>query len=181
MYTREMYTIDSRTALEEFASGKAAMIVGGPETYNAIMRLRPDMNMGTLPFYGKRGRLKAVIGGCDVGLTLNANSMNIDKARKVLTSLASPAGQYALWQDRPGSQTYLKYTQFENSEVYEGLTECREQGLVFSPWMDWGSELNGPIHYQLGRELQKVILGKQTTNQALAKVDKRVSEILNPQ
>ncbi len=177
VFTKEMYTIDNVTALEKFASGKAAMIVGGPETYNAIIRMRPDMNMGTLPFFGKRGRLKAMIGGCDVGLALNADSTKYDEAKKVLTSLSSPAGQYALWQDRPGSQTYLKYTQFENNEVYAGLTECREQGLIYSPWMDWGSDLNGPIHYQLGKELQKVILGKQTTDQALAKVDKRVDEI----
>ena len=179
--TKEMYTIDNMTALEEFASGKAAMIIGGPETYNAIIRMRPDMNMGTLPFFGKRGRLKSMIGGCDVGLALNANSERYNEAKKVLTSLSSPAGQYALWQDRPGSQTYLKYTQFENSSVYAGLTECREQGLIFSPWMDWGFDLNGPIHYQLGTELQKVVLGKQTTEQALSKVDKRVNEILRPE
>ena len=178
VFTREMYTIDNRTALEEFVSEKAAMIVGGPETYNAIIRLRPDMNIGTLPFFSTRGKMKAMIGGCDVGLALNKNSVNYDDAKRVLSSFATPAGQYALWQDRPGSQTYLKYTQFDNSDVYEGLTECREQGLIFSPWMDWGSELNGPIHYQLGKELQKVILGKQTTEQALARVDKRVEEIL---
>ncbi len=179
VFTKEMYTKDSRTALEEFASGKAAMILGGPETYNAIIRMRPDMNMGTLPFFSTRARMKAMIGGCDVGLALNANAMHFDEAKEVLKSLTTPAGQYALWQDRPGSQTYLKKTQFENSEVYKELTECREQGLVFSPWMDWGAELNGPIHYQLGVEMQKVILGKQSCEDALAKVDKRVEEILS--
>ena len=177
IFSKEMYTIDSRTALEEFASGKAAMILGGPETYNAIIRLRPDINMGTLPFFGNSGGKKAIIGGCDVGLTLNANSRKIDDAREVLKKLASKEGQEALWRDRPGSQTYLKDTEFENSDVYEELTDCREQGLVLSPWMDWGTDLNGDIHYQLGKEFQKVILGKQTTAQALMKVDKRVKQI----
>ena len=175
--TKEMYTKDKRTTLEEFASGKAAMIVGGPETYNAIIRLRPDMNMGTLPFYTSSGKMKAIIGGCDVGLALNANSNKIEDARKVLSSLSTKEGQEALWKDRPGSQTYLKDTYFENGDVYDGLTECREQGLVLSPWMEWGTDLNGSIHYQLGKEFQKVILGKQTTAQALMKVDKKVKQI----
>lgn len=177
IFTKEMYTKDKRTALEEFASGRAAMIVGGPETYNAINRINPDMSMGTLPFYTSGGKMKAIIGGCDVGLTLNASSKKIDDARKVLTALSTKDGQEALWRDRPGSQTYLKDTEFDNIDVYEGLDECRDLGLVTSPWMEWGTDLNGSIHYQLGKEFQKVILGKQTSAQAFMKVDKKVKQI----
>ncbi len=178
IFSMEMYTIDSRTAVEEFASGEAAMIAGGPETYNAIIRENPDMRIGTMPFYGTRGKLKAVIGGCDVGFALNTHSMQRDRAKEVLESLATFGGQRAMWKDRPGSQTYLKDTYFVNSEVYDGLTECVDQGLVFSPWMDWGRELNGPIHAMLGKELQKVLLKKQTTAEAFENVDKAVYRIL---
>ena len=177
IFTKEMYTKDKRTALEDFASGRAAMTVGGPETYNAINRLRPDMNMGTMPFFTSSGKMKAIIGGCDVGLTLNASSKKLEDAREVLKAMATKEGQEALWKDRPGSQTYLKDTKFDNGDVYDGLTECRDQGLVMSPWMEWGTDLNGSIHYQLGKEFQKVILGKQTSAQAFMKVDKKVKQI----
>ncbi len=178
IFTKDMYTIDARTAVEEFAKGEAAMIAGGPETYNAIIRLNPDMEIGTLPFYGTRGRLRAVIGGCDVGFAVNKNSLNRDTAVEVLKSLTTITGQRALWKDRPGSQTYLRDTDFVNGEVYRGLTHCMENGLVFSPWMDWGQELNGPIHYMLGVELQKVLLEKQTTEEAFSNVDNAVYRIL---
>ncbi len=178
VFSMDMYTIDSLTAIEEFSGGEAAMIAGGPETYNAIIRHNPDMNIGTLPFFGSRGELKAVIGGCDVGLAINKNSPSVEQAWEVLQSLTSLSGQRALWRDRPGSQTYLKDTEFVNSEVYDGLTECAQKGLVFSPWMDWGRELNGPIHAQLGKELQKVLMEKQTTEDAFRNVDDAVYKIL---
>ncbi len=178
IFTKDMYTIDSRTAVDEFAGGESAMIAGGPETYNAIIRQNPDMNIGTIPFYGTRGRLKAMIGGCDVGFAVNKNALHKEEATEVLKSLTTLKGQRALWKDRPGSQTYLRDTEFVNSEVYDGLTECMEKGLVFSPWMDWGRELNGPIHYMLGVELQKVLLKEQTTGEAFNNVDKAVYRIL---
>jgi multiple sugar transport system substrate-binding protein len=178
IFTKDMYTIDSRTAVEEFAGKEAAMIAGGPETYNAIIRLNPDMKIGTLPFFGTRGRLRAIIGGCDVGFAVNRNSPNRDLAVEVLSSLTTLTGQRALWRDRPGSQTYLRDTEFVNDEVYDGLTYCMAKGLVFSPWMDWGRELNGPIHYLLGTELQLVLLNKQTTAEAFSNVDKAVERIL---
>lgn len=178
IFTKDMYTIDSRTAVEEFAGKEAAMIAGGPETYNAIIRLNPDMEIGTLPFFGTRGRLRAVIGGCDVGFAVNRNSPNRDTAVEILSSLTTLTGQRALWKDRPGSQTYLRDTYFTNESVYDGLTYCEEKGLVFAPWMDWGRELNGPIHYLLGTELQLVLLDKQTTAEAFDNVDKAVYRIL---
>ncbi len=176
--TKDMYTTDQRTTIEKFAYGEAAMTVGGPETYNAIVRLNPDIEMGTLPFYSKTGKTKALIGGCDVGLALNANTIKMDEARKVLESLATKEGQQALWRDRPGSQTYLKGTQFENSEVYNGIKECITQELVYLPWSEWGIELNRPIRYQLGKELQQVVRGKQSIAKALSNVDKKVEDIL---
>jgi multiple sugar transport system substrate-binding protein len=178
VFTREMYTIDALTAVEEFANGEAAMIAGGPETYNAVIRLNPEMKLGTLPTFGTRGRYKAVIGGCDLGFTLNAKSPNSEKAKEVLKSLTTFGGQHALWKDRPGSQTYLRDTYFVNSEVYDGLTDCMEKELIFAPWMDWGRELNGPIHYQLGVELQKVLLKKQSTAEAFESLDKAIYRIL---
>ncbi|MBP3273979.1 MAG: carbohydrate ABC transporter substrate-binding protein [Butyrivibrio sp.] len=176
--TKDMYTTDNRTTIEKFAYGEAAMTIGGPETYNAIIRLNPDINMGTLPFFSRTGKMKVVLGGCDVGLALNANTIKKDEAREVLSSLATKEGQEALWKDRPGSQTYLKGTEFKNSEVYDGITECIAQGLAFLPWNDWGTELNRPIRYQLGKELQQVVRGRQSTAQALENVDRKVEEIL---
>ncbi len=175
--TKDMCVIDSRTAVEEFTGGEAAMIVGGPETYNAIISENPGMNIGTLPFYGKEG--KAIIGGCDVGFALNANSENMEEAVEVLTALTTVQGQHAMWQDRPGSQTYLTGTVFTNEKVFSGISNMIDDELAFTPWMDWGQELNKAAYYQLGREMQRVLLGRESIDAALKSVDKVVYEILH--
>ena len=177
--TADMYTIDGKRAVEEFVSEKAAMIVGTPETFLAIKEARPDMNIGTMPYYGTEGAGRAIIGGCDLGFALNANAMNYDKAKEVLASLSRVKGQEALWKDRPGSQTYLEGYAFNIDEAYKGIEVCYKKGLVFTPWMDWGKDLNRRVHYTYGRELQKVLLKRETLDEALANVDKLVYEILH--
>ena len=175
--TADMYTIDGKRAIEEFVSEEAAMIVGTPETYVAIREARPEMNIGTLPYYGTEGEGMAIIGGCDLGFALNSNAMNYDKAKEVLASLARVNGQEALWKDRPGSQTYLDDTAFNVDEAFKGIEVCYKKGLVFTPWMDWGQDLNRQVHYSFGRELQKVLLKREKLEEALENVDKLVIEI----
>jgi multiple sugar transport system substrate-binding protein len=177
--TADMYTIDGKRAIEEFVSEEAAMIVGTPETYVAIREARPDMNIGTLPYFGTEGEGMAIIGGCDLGFALNANAMNYDKAKEVLASLARVKGQEALWKDRPGSQTYLEDTAFNVDEAFKGIEDCYKKELVFTPWMDWGQDLNRRVHYTYGRELQKVLLKRESLEMALSNVDKLVYEILH--
>ena len=179
VFTKDMYTIDQATAMERFVDGMAGMTVGGPETYNEIIRRNPDMRIGTLPFYSREGIREAVIVGSDLGLSLNKNSRYIEDAMRVLEALSTPEGQQALWADRPGSQTYLKDVRFENSEVYDGIKKCRDEGRIFAPWMSWGSDLNRPVRYQLGRELQGVVLEKQTVEEAIYNIDKLVKQILH--
>lgn len=176
--TNDQYTMDKLTAIEQFVNEESAMIVGGPETYNAIMQKNPLMIIGTMPFFGTSGENKAIIGGCDLGFAINAASLNQEIAIEVLRALTTYDGQQALWIDRPGSMTYLKGVSFANSQVYDGIEECYDKGLVFTPWMDWGFQLNKQIHYKFGRELQKVLLGRESLNEALCNTDELVSEIL---
>jgi multiple sugar transport system substrate-binding protein len=176
--TKKMYVMDNRTAVEKFVDEKAAMIVGGPDIYKAIMEAKPEMNIGTMPFYGTGGARKAIIGGCDLGIAVNANAMNMEGALAVAKALITKEGQKALWMDRPGSQTYLKDTHFENGKEFKGIEACYNDGLVFTPWMDWGFALNKQTHYKFGRELQKVLLNRETMEEAFDNVDELVYDIL---
>ena len=176
IYTRDMCVVDARSAVEEFSSGEAAMIIGGPETYNAIVLAKPGMHIGTMPFYGKNG--KAIIGGCDVGLALNSNAEHKDEALQVLKTLASADGQCAIWRDRPGSQTYRRDVSFENEKVFDGIKSMIDEDLAFTPWMDWGKDLNKTAYFQLGREIQRVLIGRESTDSALSNVDRLVYKTL---
>ena len=177
--TNDHYTSDEMTAIEQFVNEEAAMIIGGPETYSTVIRENPTMNIGTMPFFGTSGAQKAIIGGCDVGFAVNANGLNVERAIEVVTAFTTYEGQQALSIDRPGSVTYLKDVTFASSQVYSGIKECYEKGLVFTPWMDWGVELNKQTHYKFGRELQRVLLGRESLADALKNTDALVYEILH--
>ncbi len=177
IYTRDMCVLDELTAVEEFTRGDAAMIIGGPEIYNAIVVERPGMNIGTMPFFGKNGR--AIIGGCDVGLALNSNAEYKDEAMQVLITLATEKGQRAMWRDRPGSQTYRSDASFDNGKVFDGIKSMIDDDLAFTPWMDWGKDLNKTAYFQLGRETQRALLGRESIDTALSNVDKVVYKILH--
>ncbi|WP_024866018.1 ABC transporter substrate-binding protein [Butyrivibrio sp. FCS014] len=175
---KKMYTMDKQNAIEEFAGEECAMICGGPDTYNAITRMNPDIEVGTMPFFGSRGKKRAIIGGCDCGFAVNKNSLHLDQAKEVVGALGSYSGQTALWEDRPGSQTYLKDTAFINRENFDELEEMIESGQAFTPWMQWGDDLNREPRRRLGIELQKSLLGEQSVKAALRIVDTVVAEIL---
>ncbi len=64
-------------------------------------------------------------------------------------------------------------------EAFKGIEYCYKKKLVFMPWMYWGQDLNRQVHYTYGRELQKVLLGRETLEEALSNVDKLVYEILH--
>ena len=112
-----------------------------------------------------------------MGITDALNGLK-DKAKEVLASLARVKGQEALWKDTPGSQTYLEDTAFNVDEAFKGIEDCYKKKLVFTPWMDWGQDLNRRVHYTYGRELQKVLLKRESLEKALSNVDKLVYEIL---
>lgn len=175
---KKMYTLDKQNAIEEFAGEECAMICGGPDTFNAITRINPDIEIGTMPFFGSRGKKKAIIGGCDCGFAVNKNSIYLDQAKEVVAALGSFSGQMALWKDRPGSQTYLKDTAFVNDDAFGGIEEMIVSGQSFTPWMDWGDDLNREPRRRLGIELQKALLGEQPVKAALKSVDIVVEEIL---
>ena len=175
---RKMYTLDKKNSIEEFAAGECAMICGGPDTYNAIIRLNPDIKVGTMPFYGSSGKKRAIIGGCDCGFAVNKFSMNFTEAKEVVASLGTFKGQLALWRDRPGSQTYLKDTTFVNDDAFDGIKGVLYENLTYIPWMEWGDELNREPRRRLGLELQKAILGNQSYEEVLENVDNVVSQIL---
>ena len=175
---KKMYTLDKKNAIEAFAAEECAMICGGPDTYNAITRMNPYLKVGTMPFFGSRGNKVAIIGGCDCGFAVNKFSQNLHEAKVVVASLGSVKGQTALWNDRPGSQTYLEGVNFINDKAFDGLSKTLKDGHAFIPWMQWGDDLNREPRRKLGLELQKVLMGTQSTEDALENVDAVVKEIL---
>lgn len=54
VYTTDMTGMDHDQALEEFATGNAAMFCSGPWDLEAIQSKNPDLNLNMMPFYGTK-------------------------------------------------------------------------------------------------------------------------------
>lgn len=177
VYTTDMTGIDHDQALEEFATGGAAMFCSGPWDLEAIQAKNPDLNLNMMPFYGTTTSAGWLIGGPGCGFAVNENSANKDVALKVLAALATEDGQAAMWENNQGGSSYMTGVSFDLPDVYSSVSTAIEAGNVYCPWNEWGSAAGA--HEDYGTEMQKYLLGEEDINTALGNVDAVVAELLS--
>ena len=175
IYTTDMTGIDHDQALDEFATGSAAMFCSGPWDYDAIMSKNPDLELDMMPFYGTQTSDGWLIGGPGCGFAVNAASENKEAALKVVEALSTVEGQAAFWQDNQGGSSYLDGAEFDLPEAYNGVAVTLAAGNVYCPWNEWGDAASA--HETYGTEMQAYLLG-QDLSTTLSNVDAYVAELL---
>lgn len=176
VYTTDMTGIDHDQALEQFATGQAAMFCSGPWDLETIQSKNPDLVIDMMPFYGTEASDGWLIGGPGCGFAVNANSKNKEAAMKVVEALSTVEGQAALWENNQGGSSYLEGASFELPEVYAGASKALEAGNVYCPWNEWGTA--APAHETYGTEMQSYLLEEQDLSTTLQNVDTAVAELL---
>lgn len=176
VYTTDMTGIDHDQALEEFATGKAAMFCSGPWDLEAIQSKNPDLVVDMMPFYGTKTSAGWLIGGPGCGVAVNAASKNKEAAMKVLTAISTEEGQRAFWENNQGGSSYLNGVEFELPEAYNSASSALAAGNVYCPWNEWGDAAGA--HETYGIEFQSYLLGEQDLSQTLTNVDNAVQELL---
>ncbi|MCQ2549578.1 MAG: extracellular solute-binding protein [Lachnospiraceae bacterium] len=176
IYTKDMLGIDHTQAMDEFATGKAAMFCSGPWDCEAIMEKNPEMNLDMMPFFGTQASDGWLIGGPGCGFAINASSKNVDLAKKVLEALSTNEGQAALWENNQGGSSYLKGAEFALPEVYSSASSALNAGNVYCPWNEWGSA--APAHQNYGLEFQSYLDG-QDLDTTLTNIDEAIQELLS--
>lgn len=176
VYTTDMTGIDHDQALEQFATGQAAMFCSGPWDLETIQSKNPDLVIDMMPFYGTEASDGWLIGGPGCGFAVNANSKNKEAAMKVVEALSTVEGQAALWENNQGGSSYLEGASFELPEVYAGASKARDAGNVYCPWNEWGTA--APAHETYGTEMQSYLLEEQDLSTTLQNVDTAVAELL---
>lgn len=176
IYTKDMLGIDHAQALDEFATGTAAMFCSGPWDYEAIMEKNPDLKIDMMPFYGTKPSDGWLIGGPGCGFAVNAKSKHVDLAHKVLEAISTVEGQKALWENNKGGSSYLEGAKFEIPEAYQSAASALDAGNVYCPWNEWGDA--GDVHKDYGLQFQSYLDG-QDLNTTLGNVDAAVEELLS--
>lgn len=177
IYTTDMTGIDHDQALEQFATGGAAMFCSGPWDYDAIMAKNPDLELDMMPFYGTKESDGWLIGGPGCGFAVNEASQNKDAALRVLAAISTYEGQAALWQNNQGGSSYLNGATFELPEAYTSVSKTLAAGNVYCPWNEWGAAASA--HETYGTEMQNYLLGTQDLSTTLQNVDTAVNELLS--
>jgi ABC-type glycerol-3-phosphate transport system substrate-binding protein len=172
----EMFLLDKRAAIEEFATGKAAMMVGEPADYAQVMEANPEMEVGIFAIMDKRNKESAMIGGNECGFAVNSYGKHVEEAKAVVASLATTEGQEALWRDRVGSQTYLANVKFSNPDSFDPIRDILEENRLVAPYYSWGPH-SRELYQTFGRELQQVVLDKKDLATALQDMDQEAQLI----
>lgn len=176
VYTTDMTGIDHDQALEQFATGGAAMFCSGPWDLETIMSKNPELQIDMMPFYGTEESAGWLIGGPGCGFAANAKSANKDAVLKILTAISSVDGQKALWENNQGGSSYLEGAAFELPDAYNSVSDTLAAGNVYCPWNEWG--VAAGAHEVYGTEMQSYLLGAQDLKTTLMNVDAAVAELL---
>lgn len=176
VYTTDMTGIDHDQALEQFATGQAAMFCSGPWDLDTITSKNPDLQIDMMPFYGTSESDGWLIGGPGCGFAVNANAENKEAAMKIVEAISTVEGQAAMWENNQGGSSYLEGASFDLPEVYAGAAKALAAGNVYCPWNEWGAA--APAHETYGTEMQSYLLGEQDLSATLQNVDAAVQELL---
>lgn len=177
VYTTDMTGIDHDQALEQFATGSAAMFCSGPWDLEAIMAKNPELQIDMMPFYGTTESPGWLIGGPGCGFAVNEKSANKEAAMKVLKALSTVEGQKALWENNQGGSSYLEGASFDLPDAYDSVSATLAVGNVYCPWNEWGTAAGA--HEEYGTQLQSYLLGTQDLSTTLKNVDAAVAELLS--
>ncbi|NQX67388.1 extracellular solute-binding protein [Paenibacillus alba] len=175
--TQDMLGVDYDQALDEFATGKAAMWESGPWAMEAIKKKNPNIKVDMFPFYGSAAGPGWLIGGPGVGFAANSKSKNLDAVKQVFDLISTPEGQKAFWNDNKGGSSYLKGVEFEMPAEYESVKATFKAGNVYAPWNNWGDNAQSMIE-DYGKHLQELLGGKSDVSQVLKGTDKKMAEVI---
>ena len=167
--TTDMLGIDDNQAMDEFATGKAAMWASGPWSYSTIKQKNIRMDFGMFPYLGSTAENACLVGSPGAGFVLNANSKVKDAAKQVLDVISSPEGQAALIEGNPGSSSYLIGVESELPKEYELVKDVLESGRVYCSWENWGQGTNAFNNFT--QDLQGLVAGRISIADMLKDVD----------
>lgn len=162
--------IDDNQALDEFATGKAAMWASGCWSYENIKQKNINMEFGMFPYLGTKAENASLVGSSGAGIAVNAKSKNKEAAYRVLDVICSPEGQKALIEGQPGSSSYLKGLKSELPGEYDGVKSVLESGRVHCCWSNWGYATNCFNDFTQG--LQGIVAQQVSISDMLKEVDR---------
>lgn len=170
---KNMLGLDYDQALDEFATGKAAMWESGPWSVDTIKQKNPNLKFGMFPFVGTKPGDGWLVGGSAFGFGINANSKHIDVVKKVLAAIATPEAQNAILKANPGSSSFLKGLTTEMDPMYADCAATFKDGNIATNWEHWPDVNSQAMIQEIGSQYQNYLGGQESLDDALKAMDKK--------
>ena len=168
--TEDMLGLSYDQALDEFATGKAAMWECGPWAVATIQEKNPDLDFGMFPIPGPDGSKPGwLVGGPGSAWAVNAKTEHPAEVLQVLALTATAEAQQALVKDNAGS-SFVKGVEVELGSIYDDCQEAFKAGNVYAPWTAVWTNGNA-VTEAYGKSLQEVLAGSKTVEEALTDAD----------
>ena len=175
--TQDMLGLSYDQALDEFATGKAAMWQCGPWAVETIKEKNPDLDFGMFPIPGLDANEPGwLVGGPGSAFAINANSEHVEEALQVLELTATAEAQQELVKDNAGS-SFVEGVEVDLGEIYTDCEAAFAAGHVYAPWTAVWTNRNA-VTEGYGKSLQEVLAGTKTVEQALQDADQINKDLL---
>lgn len=179
--TAEDLGMDFDQAIDEFCTGKAAMIDSGPWDVETIYGKNPDIKIDMMPYVGDDANNPGwLFGGPGIRFGINAklgeagNEEKLQACLEIMDLISTEEGQLAYWENNKGGSSYLTGCTLEMPAEYDGCKEVFAAGQVYASFSQW----NSGVFEEFGSQLQGFVAGDVTLEQVMAATDAKNAEAL---
>jgi raffinose/stachyose/melibiose transport system substrate-binding protein len=174
LISTDVIGLNGDQVIDEFVNGRVAMVATGPWMVPTIREGAPDMDFGYMPIPAPEGQEAYLPGAASPGWAINADTENVDAAKKFLAFLASPEG-VELYNEETAAITTT--TDFEPvvDPVLEGVVEPIRAGNVYLAQISW-PQFQDTLTTEAVAGIQQMLLGQLEPADVGANLDRELQE-----
>jgi raffinose/stachyose/melibiose transport system substrate-binding protein len=174
LISTDVLGLNGDQVLDEFINGRVAMVATGPWSVPTIRAGAPDMDFGYMPIPAPEGEQAYLPGAASPGWAINADTKNVDAAKKFLTFLGSPEG-VELYNKQTAAITTT--TDFEPvvDPVLDTVVDPIRAGKVYLAQISW-PEFQDTLTTQAVAGIQQMLLGQAKPADVGADLDRELKE-----
>lgn len=174
LISRDVVGINGDQVLEEFVTGRAAIIPMGPWNVTKVPEMNPDLDWAIAGFPQPDGE-PWFAGNASPGWSINAKAKEPEAAHEFLAFLASPEGLEIYQKQNNAMTTTSNFTPVIDEHLSENLLALQE-GRVYLPMAAW-PRYQDALNVELIAQLQLMAQGQLTPEEVGAALDAKIAQL----
>ncbi|WP_285025444.1 extracellular solute-binding protein [Plantibacter sp. ME-Dv--P-122b] len=174
LISKDVVGINGDQVLEEFVTGRAAMIPMGPWNVKKVPELNPELNWRIAGFPQPDG-VAWFSGNASPGWAINAKAKQPEAAQAFLAFLASPEG-VKVYQEQTNSMTTTADYEPSIDEHLEPNLLALQEERVYLPMAAW-PRYQDALNVELVAQLQLMAQGQLTPEEVGAALDAKIKQL----